>query len=115
MDDFRPYVFRTDDYGESWQLLTNGSNGIPANHPTRVVREDPGRRGLLYAGTEFGMFISFDDGAHWQSFQLNLPATPVTDLLVHQQDLVVATQGLQAQGCVPHTGWTGRPEHHAST
>ncbi len=93
MDDFKPYIFRTDDYGESWKLLTNGRNGIPANHPTRVVREDPDRRGLLYAGTEFGLFVSFDDGEHWQSLQLNLPATPVTDLLLHEKDLVVATQG----------------------
>ena len=93
MDDFKPYIFRTNDYGESWELLTNGQNGIPANHPTRVVREDPDRRGLLYAGTEFGLFVSFDDGEHWQSLQLNLPATPVTDLLLHEKDLVVATQG----------------------
>lgn len=93
LDDFQPYIFRTEDYGESWELLTDGTNGIPANHPTRVVREDPDRRGLLYAGTEFGLFVSFDDGAHWQPFQLNLPVTPVTDLQVHRQDLVVATQG----------------------
>jgi photosystem II stability/assembly factor-like uncharacterized protein len=93
MDDFTPYVFRTDDYGESWRLLTDGTNGIPANYPLRVVREDPDRRGLLYAGTEFGMFVSFDDGEHWQTLQLNLPVVPVTDLAVHRQDLVVATQG----------------------
>lgn len=93
MDDFRPFVFQTDNYGESWSLLTNGCNGIPADHPVRVVREDPDRQGLLYAGTEFGLFVSFDDGAHWQSLQLNLPHTPVTDLKVHEQDLVVATQG----------------------
>ncbi len=93
MDDWRPYIFKTEDYGESWTLLTTGNNGIPANYPTRVVREDPDRRGLLYAGTEFGMFISFDDGANWQPFQLNLPVTPITDLVVHRKDLVVATQG----------------------
>ena len=93
MDDFRPYVFRTDNYGESWSLLTSGRNGIPKDHPVRVVREDPSRRGLLYAGTEFSLFVSFDDGAHWQSLQLNLPHVPVTDLRVHQKDLVVATQG----------------------
>jgi photosystem II stability/assembly factor-like uncharacterized protein len=93
MDDFGPYVFRTDDYGETWSRLTDGTNGIPADHPVRVVREDPDRKGLLYAGTEFGLFVSFDDGAHWQSLQLNLPHTPVTDLIVHEQDLVVATQG----------------------
>ena len=93
MDDWSPYIFQTTNYGEDWTLLTTGDNGIPADHPTRVVREDPDREGLLYAGTEFGMFVSFDDGAHWQSFQQNLPATPITDLKVHKQDLVVATQG----------------------
>ena len=93
MDDFRPYIYRTDKFGESWTPLTGGSNGIPADHPTRIVREDPEREGLLYAGTEFGLFVSFDDGAHWQALQLNLPPTPVTDLRVHRGDLVVATQG----------------------
>ncbi|MFN0180546.1 MAG: VPS10 domain-containing protein [Gemmatimonadales bacterium] len=93
MDDFAPHVFRTDDFGRSWTRLTNGQNGIPANHPVRVVREDQVRRGLLYAGTEFGLFVSFDDGARWQSLQLNLPATPVTDLKVHRGDLAVSTQG----------------------
>jgi len=92
-DDFRPFVFRTNDYGESWQLLTSGANGIPEDHFVRVVREDPDRRGLLYAGTEFGLFMSFDDGANWQPLQQNLPVTPVTDIAVTQQDLVVATQG----------------------
>jgi photosystem II stability/assembly factor-like uncharacterized protein len=92
-DDFTPYIFRTDDFGESWERLTDGNNGIPADHFVRVVREDPDRKGLLYAGTEFGMYLSFGDGAHWQPFQLNLPVTPVTDLAVHRQDLVVATQG----------------------
>lgn len=92
-DDFRPFIFRTDDYGESWRLLTPGDNGIPADHFVRVVREDPDRRGLLYAGTEFGLYVSFDDGARWQSLQQNLPVTPITDLAVTQQDLVVATQG----------------------
>jgi len=92
-DDFRPFVFRTNDYGESWQLLTSGANGIPDDHFVRVVREDPDRRGLLYAGTEFGLFVSFDDGANWQPLQQNLPVTPVTDIAVTQQDLVVATQG----------------------
>ncbi len=91
-DDFTPYVFRTNDYGESWELLTRG-NGIPGNHFVRVVREDPERRGLLYAGTEYGMYVSFDDGAHWQTLQLKLPVTPITDLRVHEGDLVVATQG----------------------
>jgi hypothetical protein len=73
--------------------LTDGKNGIPVDWPTRVVREDPDREGLLYAGTEFGMFISFDNGAHWQPFQLNLPNVPVSDIKVHHKDLIVSTQG----------------------
>jgi hypothetical protein len=93
MNDFAPYVYVTNDFGESWQLLTDGANGIPADHPVRVVREDPDRLGLLYAGTEFGMFVSFDEGEHWQSLQLNLPVTPITDLQAYRGDLVVATQG----------------------
>jgi len=93
LGDFRPYLWRTDDYGASWTLLTDGINGIAANEPTRVVREDPKRAGLLYAGTEFGMYVSFDNGARWRSLQLNLPATPVTDMKVHHDDLVISTQG----------------------
>jgi photosystem II stability/assembly factor-like uncharacterized protein len=93
LGDFQPYIYHTNDYGNTWTRLTNGKNGIPADWPTRVVREDPDREGLLYAGTEFGMFISFDNGAHWQPFQLNLPNVPVTDIKVHHKDLVVATQG----------------------
>ena len=93
LGDYRPYIYRTDDYGRSWTLLTDGTNGIPADWPTRVVREDPDRECLLYAGTEFGMFVSFDNGAHWQSFQLNLPNIPVADMKLHRKDLVVATQG----------------------
>ncbi len=93
LDDFTPYVFRTNDYGRTWTRIANGRNGIPANHPVRVVREDNERPGLLYAGTEFGLFVSFDDGARWQSLQLNLPASPVMDLKVHRGDLAVATQG----------------------
>ena len=92
-NDFRPYIFRTNDFGASWDLLTDGRNGIPSTHPTRAIREDPDRKGLLYAGTEFGLFVSFDDGAHWQRFQMNLPVSPVTDLRVHRKDLVVSTQG----------------------
>jgi photosystem II stability/assembly factor-like uncharacterized protein len=93
MDDFRPYIYRTDDYGASWTLLTSGTNGIPSDHPTRAVQEDHVVKGLLYAGTEFGVFVSFDDGEHWQSLQQNLPVTPVMDLLIKDNDLVVATQG----------------------
>ncbi len=93
LGDYRPYIYATDDYGKTWKRLTDGSNGIPADTPTRVVREDPDREGLLYAGTEFGIYVSFDNGAHWQSFQLNLPNVPIADIKVHHQDLVVATQG----------------------
>jgi photosystem II stability/assembly factor-like uncharacterized protein len=93
MGDPHPYLFTTEDYGDSWQLLTDGSNGIPSDHFTRVVREDPERMGLLYAGTEFGMYFSMDAGQHWQSLQRNLPVTPVTDIQVHQNDLVLSTQG----------------------
>ena len=91
--DLQPYIYATTDYGATWTRLTDGRNGIPADHPTRVVREDPSQEGLLYAGTEFGMFVSFDNGRHWQSFQQNLPATPVTDIRVHHKDLVLATMG----------------------
>lgn len=93
LGDFAPYIYRTDDFGKSWTRLTDGTNGIAADEPTRVVREDPDRAKLLYAGTEFGMHVSFDDGAHWQKLQLNLPATPVTDIAVHAKDLVLSTQG----------------------
>jgi photosystem II stability/assembly factor-like uncharacterized protein len=93
LGDYAPYFYRTDDYGATWTKLTDGKNGIPGDWPTRVLREDPDRAGLLYAGTEFGMFISFDNGAHWQSFQLNMPNVPINDIKVHKKDLVVATQG----------------------
>lgn len=91
--DFKPYILRTNDFGKTWTLLTNGSNGIPANHFTRAIGEDPAQQGLLFAGTEFGMYVSVDDGAHWQSLQLNLPHTPITDLEIHEGDLVLSTQG----------------------
>jgi photosystem II stability/assembly factor-like uncharacterized protein len=93
LGDFAPYLYRTDDYGQSWTKLTDGRNGIAADEPTRVVREDPERPGLLYAGTEFGIYISFDRGGHWQSFQNDLPAVPVTDLRLAHGDLVLSTQG----------------------
>ena len=92
-DDFRPFIFRTNDYGESWDLLTLADSGIPDDHFVRVVREDPDRRGLLVAGTEFGLYLSLDDGATWQRFQQNLPVSPITDLAFADGDLVVATQG----------------------
>ncbi|MDX1480204.1 MAG: hypothetical protein R3315_00930 [Woeseiaceae bacterium] len=93
LGDWRPYVYRTDNYGARWRLLTDGRNGIPADHPVRVVREDPERAGLLFAGTEFGMFVSLDDGASWQPFQQNLPVTPVTDLKLHRGDIALSTMG----------------------
>lgn len=91
--DRSPYIFATDDHGGSWRSLADGTNGIPDDHFVRVVREDPDRPGLLYAGTEYGIYVSFDDGVRWQSLQLNLPVTPVTDIRIHEQDLVVSTQG----------------------
>lgn len=91
--DLKPYVFKTTDYGETWTLLTDGKNGVPIDHPVRVVREDPAREGLLYAGTEFGAFVSFNGGKNWQALQQNLPATPVTDIKVHRNDLVISTMG----------------------
>ncbi|MCC7034655.1 MAG: hypothetical protein IT179_17675 [Acidobacteria bacterium] len=94
--DLKPYIYRTDDYGATWTLLTDGKNGLPDDYPTRVVREDPKQPGLLYAGTEFGFFVSFDAGKHWQSLQMNLPVTPVTDLRVHRNDLVISTMGRSA-------------------
>jgi photosystem II stability/assembly factor-like uncharacterized protein len=93
LDDWQPYIFETADYGRTWRRLTTGANGIPSDFPTRVVREDPDREGLLYAGTEFGLFASFDGGDHWQPLQLNLPVTPVTDIRVHRRDLVLSTMG----------------------
>jgi len=91
-DDFRPYLYRTNDGGKTWKKIVNG---IPDGAFTRVVREDPRVAGLLYAGTETGMYVSFDDGANWQPLQLNLPVVPITDLVLHKEmnDLVVATQG----------------------
>ncbi|MBI1765788.1 MAG: hypothetical protein HYR56_30660 [Acidobacteria bacterium] len=93
LNDWQPYIYATNDYGATWTRLTDGKNGIPNDYPTRVVREDPDRAGLLYAGTEFGMFVSFDNGQQWQPFQLNLPVTPVTDIRVQRKDLVLSTMG----------------------
>jgi photosystem II stability/assembly factor-like uncharacterized protein len=90
LDDFKPYLLKTTDYGKTWSLITQG---IPRDHFTRVVRADPKRRGLLYCGTEAGIYMSWDDGANWKPFQLNLPIVPVTDLAIKEDDLVVATQG----------------------
>ncbi len=93
LGDWKPYIYKTENYGKRWRLLTNGRNGIPEDYPVRVVREDPERAGLLYAGTEYGLFVSFDDGDSWQSFQQNLPITPVTDIKLHRGDLVLSTMG----------------------
>ena len=90
LDDVQPYLFKTNDYGKTWEKITSG---IPEDDFTRVVREDPARRGLLYAGTETGVYVSFDDGLSWQSLQLNLPVVPIHDIVVKDSDLVVATHG----------------------
>ncbi len=90
LGDFKPYLYKTTDYGKTWRKITNGIN---QEHFTRVVREDPKRQGLLYAGTETGMYISFDDGSNWSPFQLNLPIVPITDLALKDDNLIVATQG----------------------
>ena len=90
LDDFKPVIYKTEDFGKTWRPIVTG---LPKNTFVRVVREDPKRKGLLYAGTETGVFVSFNDGATWQSLQLNLPATPIHDLVVKEDDLVVATHG----------------------
>lgn len=90
LDDFSPYIYKTTDYGKTWQKITQG---IDALHFTRAIRSDKKRKGLLYAGTEYGMYISFDEGNNWKPFQLNLPIVPITDLTIKDNDLVVATQG----------------------
>ncbi|MCG8389905.1 MAG: glycosyl hydrolase [Cytophagales bacterium] len=90
LGDYTPYLYKTKDYGKSWTLITGG---IDRQHFTRVIRADPKRKGLLYAGTESGMYISFDDGVSWQTFQMNLPIVPITDLAVKNDNLIAATQG----------------------
>jgi photosystem II stability/assembly factor-like uncharacterized protein len=90
IDDFQPYLYKTEDYGRTWQKITDG---IPDNDFTRVIRVDPAQPGLLYAGTETGLYISFDDGGSWQRWQSNLPVVPIYDMLIKEHDLVVATHG----------------------
>ncbi|MCB0852831.1 MAG: hypothetical protein KDD63_11435, partial [Bacteroidetes bacterium] len=92
LGDWKPYIFKTTNLGKKWTLISE-DNGIPADCPVRVVREDPDREGLLYAGAECGLFVSFDDGKNWQEFQQNLPLTPVTDIKIHRKDLVLSTMG----------------------
>jgi photosystem II stability/assembly factor-like uncharacterized protein len=89
-DDFRPYLYRTSDWGATWKKITSG---IPNDHFTRVVRAAPDREGLLFAGTERGIYYSNDDGNNWQTLQLNLPVVPITDLAIKDRDLIAATQG----------------------
>lgn len=90
LDDFRPLIYKTTDFGKTWTRITNG---IPNEQNVEVVRQDPQRKGLLYAGTDRGIYVSFDDGAHWQSLQLNLPHTMVDGITVHRDDLAIATHG----------------------
>ncbi len=90
LDDMRPHIYRTHDSGKTWTEIVSG---IPDGAPVNVVREDPGRKGLLYAGSEREIYVSFDDGDHWQSLRLNMPATSIRDLLVKDDDLVAATHG----------------------
>ena len=90
IDDLHPYIYRTHDSGKTWKLITGG---LPEDAPADTVREDPVRKGLLFAGTENSVWVSFDDGDHWQSLQLNLPHTSMRDLGIHENDLIVATHG----------------------
>ena len=91
-NDFNPYIIVTNDYGESWKIISK-NNGIPSDHFVRAVAEDPARKGLLYAGTEFGAYVSFNDGKSWNTLQMNLPHVPITDMEVTQNDLAISTQG----------------------
>jgi hypothetical protein len=90
LEDYEPYIYRTRDVGKTWQKITNG---LPAGVYVQTVKEDPKRRGLLFAGTELGVYVSFDDGDHWQPLQLNLPPASARDLAIHKDDLIVATHG----------------------
>jgi len=90
LEDYEPYIYRTRDSGKTWQKITTG---LPSGVYVQTIKEDPLRRGLLFAGTELGAFVSFDDGDHWQSLQLNLPRASVRDLIIHGDDLIVATHG----------------------
>ncbi|HEV2182269.1 MAG TPA: hypothetical protein VGR39_01195, partial [Candidatus Acidoferrales bacterium] len=89
-DDFHPYLYKTSDYGKTWTKITSG---LPDNVFAHAIREDPKRKGLLFAGTERGIYVSFNDGAQWQSLQLDLPTVPVHDMTIHGNDLIIATHG----------------------
>jgi photosystem II stability/assembly factor-like uncharacterized protein len=93
LNDYTPYVYLTTDFGKTWKRIADGKNGIPVGHPVRVVREDHDRPGVMYAGTEYGMYVTFDEGAHWQSLQLNLPVTPIMDMRIFRNELAIATEG----------------------
>ena len=93
LGDYQPYIYKTEDYGKSWQRLTDGKNGIAMDDPVHVVREDPAVPGLLFAGTDHGVYVSYNDGKTWESLQQNLPVTPITDLKIHKGDLVLSTMG----------------------
>jgi photosystem II stability/assembly factor-like uncharacterized protein len=110
LDDPSPYLFKTTDYGASWTRI---DAGIPRDDFTRVIRADPVRRGLLYAGTETGLYLSFDDGASWQPFQLNLPVSPIHDLIVHEGDLIAGTHGRSIWVSCP-TSWARRSSSRAA-
>lgn len=90
LGDWKPYIYKTENYGKTWTKITDG---IPGDYPCRVIREDPSAEGHLYAGTEYGLFMSMDDGANWISLQQNLPITPITDMKIHRDDLVLSTMG----------------------
>ena len=111
LDDLHPYIYRTHDGGKTWK---NVVEGLPADEPVNTVREDPERKGLLFAGTERSVYVSFDDGDHWQSLRLNLPATSIRDLVTHKNDLVIGTHGRSfwiLDNITPLRQATGQAEH----
>ena len=93
LGDRKPYIYKTEDFGKSWELISKGNNGIPEDYPVRVIREDSEKEGLLFAGTEYGVFMSINDGIQWIPLQNNMPVTPITDIQIHRNDLVLSTMG----------------------
>jgi photosystem II stability/assembly factor-like uncharacterized protein len=93
LNDFEPYIYKTDDFGATWIRLTDGANGIAIDTPVRVVREDPHRQGMLFAGTEYGFYVSMNDGGEWHRFDSGLPASPITDIRINKGDIVLSTMG----------------------